>query len=80
MGYIKGADRNQVILLPNILDDYVGTENEVRAIDVFIDALNVGSMGFKAEPAKEGRPGYDPRDMLIFACQYSHRQYRYCQP
>lgn len=64
MGYIKGADRNQVILLPNILDDYVGTENEVRAIDVFIDALNVGSMGFKAEPAKEGRPGYDPRDML----------------
>lgn len=64
MGYIQGADRNQVILLPNILDDYVGSENEVRAIDAFIDALNVGSMGFKAEPAKEGRPGYDPRDML----------------
>ena len=36
MGYIQGADRNQVILLPNILDDYVGSENEVRAIDAFI--------------------------------------------
>ena len=36
----------------------------MRAIDIFIDSLDIGAMGFKAEPAKEGRPGYDPRDML----------------
>lgn len=64
MGYIQGADRNQVILMPEILDDYVGADNEVRAIDAFIDSLDIASMGFKAEPAKEGRPGYDPHDML----------------
>ena len=64
MGYIQGVDRNQVILLPDAIDDYVGTDNEVRAIDAFIDSLDISSMGFKAEPAKEGRPGYDPRDML----------------
>lgn len=64
MGYIKGADRDQIILLPDTLDDYVGADNEVRAIDAFIDSLDIGSMGFKAEAAKEGRPGYDPRDML----------------
>lgn len=64
MGYIQGADRNQVILMPEILDDYVGADNEVRAIDAFIDSLDIVSMGFKANPAKEGRPGYDPRDML----------------
>ena len=64
MGYIKGADRNQIILLPDTLDDYVSSDNEVRAIDVFINSLDIASMGFKDEPAKEGRPGYDPRDML----------------
>lgn len=64
MGYIKGADRDQIILLPDTLDDYVGTDNEVCAIDEFIDSLDIGSMGFKAEAAKKGRPGYDPRDML----------------
>jgi len=64
MGYIQGADRNQTILLPDTLNDYVGADNEVRAIDAFIDSLDVGAMGFKAEPAKEGRPGYDPCDML----------------
>ncbi len=63
-GYIQGADRNQVILLPDTLDDYVGGDNEVRAIDAFIDSLDISLMGFKADPAKEGRPGYDPRDML----------------
>ena len=64
MGYIQGADRNQVILLPDTLDDYVGGDNEVRAIDAFIDSLDISLMGFKADPAKEGRSGYDPRDML----------------
>ncbi len=64
MGYIQGADRNQVILLSDTLDDYVGGDNEVRAIDAFIDSLDISLMGFKADPAKEGRPGYDPRDML----------------
>ncbi len=64
MGYIQGADRNQVILLPDTLDDYVREDNEVRAIDAFIDSLDISSMGFKSEPAKEGRPGYDPRGML----------------
>ena len=62
MGYIQGADRSQTVFLPDVLDDYVNGDNEVRAIDAFIDSL--GAMGFKEEPAKEGRPGYDPRDML----------------
>ena len=64
MGYIQGVDRNQIILMPDTLDDYIGTDNEVRAIDAFIDSLDIASMGFKAEPAREGRPGYDPHDML----------------
>lgn len=64
MGYIQGANRNQIVLFPDSLDDYISEENEVRVIDAFIDSLNIGELGFKAAPAKEGRPGYDPRDML----------------
>lgn len=64
MGYIQGADRNQIILLPDTLEDYVSADNEVRAIDAFINSLDIAAMGFKSEPAREGRPGYDPRDML----------------
>lgn len=64
MSFIQGTDRNQVTLFPDTLDDYVGENNEARAIDAFVDSLDMASMGFKAEAAKEGRPGYDPRDML----------------
>ena len=64
MRYIQGADRNQIVLLPDTLDDYVSADNEVRAIDIFSDSLDIGALGFKAETAKESRPGYDPRDML----------------
>lgn len=64
MGYIQGYSRNQIVLLPDCLDDYVGEDNEVRVIDAFVDSLDIADLGFKAKPAKEGRPGYNPRDML----------------
>lgn len=53
MGYIQGADRNQVMLLPDTLDDYVGADHEVRAIDIFIDSLDIGSMGLRRSPRRK---------------------------
>src|SRR5438552_19215179 len=38
--FIKGEDRSQVTLLPECLDDYIGEDNPVRVIDVFIDELD----------------------------------------
>ena len=64
MGYIKNRDRDQITLMPDCLEDYVSAENPVRVIDTFVDRLNIAALGFKAKPAVEGRPGYDPRDML----------------
>ena len=64
MGFIKGTSREQITLMPDCIDDYVSADNSVRLIDAFVDSLNISSLGFKAEPAMEGRPGYDPRDML----------------
>jgi len=65
MGYIEGADRHQVVLFPEALDDYVAANSTVRVIDEFVAGLDMAALGFqRAVPAEEGRPGYDPRALL----------------
>jgi len=65
MGYINGANREQSMLFPRSLDEYVGENNEVRAIAAFTEYLSIGELGFvRGEPAETGRPGYDPRMLL----------------
>ena len=65
MAHITGADRAQVLLLPDSVEDYVGTDNPVRFIDAFVDSLDLAGAGFeRAEPKQTGRPGYDPDDLL----------------
>ena len=64
-GFVEGTDRGQVTLLPARLDDYVGEDNPVRAVDVFVDNLDLDKLGFiRVQPLDMGRPGYDPRMML----------------
>ena len=36
MMYITGHDRSQLLLLPEAVDDYVGSDNPVRFIDAFV--------------------------------------------
>ena len=73
-GFIEGEDRNQATLFPERLDDYVAEDNPVRVIDVFIDDLDVSGLGFKAEPADTGRPGYAPKTMLkLYVYGYLNR-------
>ena len=62
--FIEGIDRNQATLFPERLDDYVGDDNPVRAIDAFVDALDLGALGFDIVPEATGRPGYHPAMML----------------
>lgn len=62
--FIEGVDRHQAMLLPECLDDYVGDDSPVRAIDAFIDMLNLAGLGFHSSPAATGRPGYHPGLML----------------
>lgn len=75
MGYIEGASREQQVMFPPTLDEYVGENNEVRAIAAFIEHLRFGELGFaRSEPAGEGRPGYDPRTLLgIFVWGHLNR-------
>jgi transposase len=63
--FIQGSDRAQGILLPAQLDDYVTDENPVRVIDVFVDELDLATLGFEGvTPADTGRPAYHPADLL----------------
>ena len=62
--FIEGVDRSQAMLFPERLDDYVGEDNPVRAIDAFVDTLDLAEFGFGVVPAVTGRPGYHPATML----------------
>lgn len=65
MGYIQGQDRNQMILFPESIDDYIDEDNAVRIIDAYVDQLDLQKLGFKkADPAAVGRPPYNPADLL----------------
>src|SRR5947208_9137046 len=65
MMYITGHDRSQLLLLPEAVDDYVGSDNRVRFIDAFVDGLDLAAASFsRVEPKVTGRPGYAPADLL----------------
>ena len=64
MKYIQGQDRTQTQLFPISLEQTVDPDNEVRLIDLFVDHLNLGSLGFAVEFSENGRPAYHPADLL----------------
>lgn len=63
--FVEGLDRGQSTLFPASLDDYVTEDNPVRAVDVFVDGLDLDALGFVGvQPLETGRPGYHPGVML----------------
>jgi transposase len=63
--FIEGVDRSQSTLFPERLEDWIGEDNPVRAIDAFVATLDLGGLGFnRAEPQETGRPGYHPSVLL----------------
>src|SRR5674476_1622430 len=73
--FIHGESRDQITLLPECLDDYIGEDNPVRIIDLFVDELDVAGLGFDgAAPALTGRRGYHPSILLkIYIYGYLNR-------
>lgn len=73
--FIQGEHRGQSTLLPESLDDYVSDTNPVRVVDVFVDELDLVSLGFEsATPADTGRPAYHPAILLkIYIYGYLNR-------
>ncbi len=63
--FIEGVERTQSTLFPDRLEDWIGDDNPVRAIDVFVDELELGDLGFgRIEPQATGRPAYPPCVLL----------------
>ena len=63
--FIQSIDRTQGTLFPEQLEDYVAEDNPVRVVDVFVEQLDLGKLGFAGvTPMKTGRPAYHPAVLL----------------
>jgi len=63
--FIEGTDRGQSTLFPEYLEDWIDADNPVRVIDIFVEELDLGKLGFSGvEPEVTGRPSYHPSVLL----------------
>src|ERR1700730_851833 len=63
--FVEGTDRGQTTLLPECLEDWIGEDNTVRVIDVFVEELDLAGLGFDGvAPEATGRPSYHPSVLL----------------
>src|SRR3990170_4795013 len=63
--FVEGVDRGQSTLFPECLEDWVVEDNPVRVVDVFVDELDLGDLGFSGvDPEATGRPSYHPSVLL----------------
>ena len=72
MAYRYGK-RHQMVLLPQSIEEYVATDDPVRAYDAFVEALDLKALGFNINPHQVGNAQYDPKAMLkLFIYGYSY--------
>jgi transposase len=73
--FVEGEDRSQSTLFPERLEDYISEDNPVRAIEAFVEELDLGALGFDGtEPEATGRPAYHPSTLLkIYIYGYLNR-------
>ena len=63
--FVEGIDREQATLFPECLEDWIDQDNPVRAIDAFVDKLDLPRVGFDGvAPEATGRPSYHPSGLL----------------
>ena len=63
--FVEGMDRGQSTLFPECMEDWIGQDNPVRVIDVFVDELDLAELGFSGvDPEMTGRPSYHPSALL----------------
>lgn len=65
--YKQGLNRNQQLLFPPSIDDYVDEENSVRAIDAYVELLNLSKLEFlntRKSDRTDGQKAYSPKLLL----------------
>jgi transposase len=73
--FVEGHGRRQSTLLPECLDDFITEDNPVRVVEVFIEELSLGFLGFAGVvPETTGGPSYHPSVLLkIYVYGYLNR-------
>jgi transposase len=72
MEFITGRSRNQIVLLPDSIEEYVEEDNAVRVIGPYINGLDLGSLKFSRPQPRSTR--YDPKDLLkLYVYGYLNR-------
>src|SRR5438874_11822911 len=73
--FVEGLDRGQSTLFPECLEDWIGEDNPVRVIDVFVNELDLAGLGFSGvDPELTGRPSYHPSALLkLYIYGYPNR-------
>ena len=62
MDFITGFNRDQLVMMD--FESAVGPDSWARIVDMFVDILPMGGLGFKDVLNNEGRPPYRSSDML----------------
>src|SRR3989440_836157 len=63
--FVEGVDRGQRTLFPECLEDWIDEGNPVRALDAFVEKLDLSGLGFDGvAPEPTGRPSYHPSGLL----------------
>ena len=78
MPYIA-ADRRQNLLLPISVDEYISTDDPVRAYDAFVEQLDFSQLGIRIDAHRVGHPEFDPYSMLkllVYGYSYGVRSSR----
>ena len=75
MGYVTGTDSRQMTLGVWSIEDEVPQDSPARFIEVFVDSLDLETMGFEhTVPAPTGRPPYNPYDLVkLYVWGYLNR-------
>ena len=76
--FVEGADRRQIALLPDCLDDYVAEDNPVRVVDAFVDELDLVAKPLTSGAKADGRFGKEDFVFLSAETFISARRARSC--
>ena len=64
--YKKGLDRNQQLIFPPSLDELVDDNNMARAIEEYVEVLNISELNIKTKKSliADGQPAFHPKLLL----------------